>query len=126
MKVIFAVILLAVGFFPPIPQNEQSAMSQKAFYFKEWTYKNVRTHGSTDLRDAAQGKKLLMVVYFAPWCPNWKHDAPFVESLYKKYKDNGFGVIAVGEYDPAAAIKTNLDELKITFPAVYESEARTA
>jgi len=33
--------------------------------------------------------------------------------------------VAVGEYDPVAAMKTNLDALKITFPAVYESELRT-
>ena len=67
-----------------------------------------------------------MVVYFAPWCPNWKHDAPMVQELYDKYKANGLEVIAVGEYDPVAAMKTNLDDLKITFPAVYESDARAS
>jgi thiol-disulfide isomerase/thioredoxin len=67
-----------------------------------------------------------MVVYFAPWCPNWKHEAPFAQKLYEKYKADGFDVVGVGEYDTIEAMKTNLDQFKITFPVVYESDARDA
>ena len=66
-----------------------------------------------------------MVVYFAPWCHNWQHDAPMLEKLYEKYKDSGLEIVGVGEYDPVASMKSNLDSMKITFPAVYESENRT-
>lgn len=124
MKVIFAFILLASSF-SVFAQNEQSPMVEKTFDYKDWTYKNIRTDGSTNLRELTKGKKLVMVVYFAPWCPNWKHDAPLVQALYDKYRSSGLEVIAVGEYDPVAAMKTNLEELKITFPAVYESDLRT-
>ena len=48
-----------------------------------------------------------------------------LQRFYDKYKANGLGIIGVGEYDPIASMKTNLDALKITFPAVYESENRT-
>jgi hypothetical protein len=47
-----------------------------------------------------------------------------LERLYQKYKPYGFEIVAVGEYDPFATMKTNLDKLTITFPAVYESETR--
>jgi hypothetical protein len=49
-----------------------------------------------------------------------------LERLYQKYKPNGFEIVAVGEYDPVDTMKTNLDQLKITFPAVYETESRDA
>ena len=39
-----------------------------------------------------------MVVYFAPWCGNWRHEAPVAARLYEKYKDQGFEVIGVSEY----------------------------
>ena len=126
MKVIFALILLTLSFMPIFAQNEQSPMVEKAFDYKDWTYKNIRTDANTNLREFTNGKKLVMVVYFAPWCLNWKHDAPMVQELYDKYKANGLEVIAVGEYDPVAAMKTNLDDLKITFPAVFESDTRTS
>jgi thiol-disulfide isomerase/thioredoxin len=106
-------------------QNEQSPIVEKEISYKDWTYKSVQTGENVNLRDFTKGKKLTMVVYFAPWCPNWKHDAPMLEKLYEKYKAAGLGIIAVGEYDPVASMKTNLDTLKITFPAVYESENRT-
>jgi hypothetical protein len=48
-----------------------------------------------------------------------------LERFYEKYKTAGLEIIGVGEYDTMDAMKTNLDSLKITFPVVYESEART-
>ena len=67
-----------------------------------------------------------MVVYFAPWCPNWKLEAPIAQKLYEKYKANGLEVIGVGEYDTVEAMKTSLDTYKITFPVVYESDSKEA
>lgn len=99
-------------------------MVEKAFEYKDWTYKNIRTDGSTNLREFSKGKKLVMIVYFAPWCPNWKHDVEFVQGLYDKYKANGLEIVAVGEYDSVAAMKASLESFKVTFPAVYESEDR--
>jgi thiol-disulfide isomerase/thioredoxin len=43
--------------------------------------------------------------YFAPWCGNWKFEAPVVAKLYEKYKDQGFQVIGVSEYGPRADVK---------------------
>ena len=120
----FGIILLTVIF--AVGQNEQSPIVEKEIAYKDWTYKNVQTGEDINLREFTKGKKLVMVVYFAPWCGNWRHDAPMLEKLYEKYKGNGLGIIAVGEYDPIASMKTNLDSLKITFPAVYESEDRAA
>ena len=73
---IFLTVIFAFG------QNEQSPIVEKEISYKDWTYKNVQTGENVNLRDFTKGKKLTMVVYFAPWCPNWKHDAPMLEKLY--------------------------------------------
>jgi thiol-disulfide isomerase/thioredoxin len=122
MKSIFAIFFILLGFSLVAAQNEQAPIQEKAFEYKDWTYKNINTSDDVNLRRFADGKKLVMVVYYAPWCPNWKHDAPFVQRLYDKYKSSGFEVIAVGEYDKTDAMKKNLDSFKITFPSVAESE----
>ena len=62
MKGIFAVILLSLGFIQALAQNEQSPIVEKTFDYKDWTYRNIRTDGSTNLRDFTNGKKLVMVV----------------------------------------------------------------
>jgi len=119
---VLIILLFAAAMAPA--QNEQSPLVEKEFTYKNWKYKDARTSSEVDLRKLTEGRKLVMVVYFAPWCPNWKHDAPLVQRLYDKYRADGLEVVGVGEYDPVDAMKTNLDNLKITFPVVYESENR--
>lgn len=117
--------MILLGLVAAFAQNEQAPIVEKEIEYKDWTYKNVRTREDVNLRSFTKGKKLVMVVYFAPWCPNWKHDAPMLQRLYEKYHSAGLEIVAVGEYDPVESMKTNLDALKITFPAVYESLNRT-
>jgi thiol-disulfide isomerase/thioredoxin len=105
-------------------QNEQAPIIEREIAYKDWTLKSVRTGEDVNLREFTRGKKLVMVVYYAPWCGNWRFDAPMLKRFHEKYSSAGLGIIAVGEYDPLAVMKANLDELKIPFPAVYESESR--
>src|SRR5258708_21473448 len=125
MRSFFNIGIILFSVMLAFSQNEQSPIVEKEISYKNWTYRSVQTGEDVNLRDFTKGKKLTMVVYFAPWCGNWRHDAPMLEKLYEKYSAAGLGIIAVGEYDPVASMKTNLDALKITFPAVYESENRT-
>jgi len=126
MKTLLALAIMLFGLSFASAQTEQAPLLEKEIKYKDWTYKSVRDDKTVNLREFAANKKLVMVVYFAPWCPNWKHEAPFAQKLYEKYKTNGFDVIGVGEYDTVAAMKANLDQFKITFPVVYESDARDA
>lgn len=112
------------GFLAVSAQNEQAPIQEKEIKYKNWTYKNVADGKETNLRDLASGKKLVLVVYFAPWCPNWKHEAPFAQKLYEKYKANGLEIIGIGEYDTVEAMKNNLAFYRISFPVVYESESK--
>ena len=126
MKTLLALAIMLFGLTFASAQTEQAPVLEKDIKYKDWTYKSVRDNKSVNLREFTDKKKLVMVVYFAPWCPNWKHEAPFAQRLYEKYKANGFDVVGVGEYDTVDAMKTNLDQFKITFPVVYESDARDA
>ena len=127
MKTVLLFAILLLSFTHSSAQNEYAPVLEKEITYKDWTYKQVRDAGKElNLREAAKGKKLLMVVYFAPWCGNWKLEAPVAQKFYEKYKANGFEVIGVGEYDTVETMKASLDTFKITFPVVYESEARDA
>lgn len=105
-------------------QEEQAPITEKEIVYYDWTYKSIHSDLEQNLRNYTVGKKLVIVVYFAPWCHIWRHDGPMIQKLYDKYKDDGLGVIAVGLYDPVEAMKANLNTLKIRFPAVYESVDR--
>ena len=124
MKSLFAIAILLGAFTLGFAQNEQSPIVEKEISYKNWTYKDVRTNSEVSLRDLMKGKKLVVIVYFAPWCGNWRHDAPFLQKFYDKYKASGLEIVGVGEYDPVTSMKNNLDSMKITFPVVAESSDR--
>ena len=121
---LFAILLLSFSF--ANGQHEYAPLQEKEIKYKDWTYRQVRDGQDLNLSQAAKGKKLVMVVYFAPWCPNWKLQAPVAQKFYDKYKASGLEIIGVGEYDTVEAMRASLDSYKITFPVVYETEARDA
>ena len=124
MKFFAAAALTLICFTFAFAQNEQAPIVEKEINYKDWTYKSVTTDADTHLRDLVKGKKLVIVVYYAPWCPNWRHDAPMLQRFYEKYHTQGLEIVGVAEYDPTASMKNNLEFLKVTFPAVYESQDR--
>jgi peroxiredoxin len=127
MKTLLLFAVLLLSFIPAGAQHEYAPIQEKEIKYRDWTYKQVREGGKElNLREAAKGKKLVLIVYFAPWCPNWRLQAPVVQKFYEKYKANGFEVIGVGEYDTVEKMKASLDTYKITFPVVYESDSTAA
>lgn len=126
MRYISALILTIVFAGLAFAQTEQAPITEKPIVYKDWTLKNIKGGGETNLRSFAKGKKLVMVVYWAPWCPNWRHDLAFVQSLHDKYSASGLAVIGVGEYDPVDRMKNHLEQFTLTFPSVYESDSQNA
>jgi len=104
--------------------HEYSPLVEKTVNYKNWTYKNLKDDKQVDLRSLVQGKKLVMVIYFAPWCGNWKNEAPVAAKLYEKYKSQGFEVIGVSEYGARDDVKTFFGADGPPYPVVSESETR--
>src|SRR5215212_4182635 len=102
MKKLFALSILVFVFLPAIARaqagHEYSPIAEKTVNYKNWSLPNLKTDEAEDLRKLMAGKKLVMIVYFAPWCGNWKNEAPIAAKLYEKYKAQGFQVIGVSEY----------------------------
>ena len=104
--------------------HEYSPLVEKTVNYKNWTLNDLKTDKPVDLRAAVQGKKLVMVVYFAPWCANWRHEAPVAARLYEKYKNQGFEVIGVSEYGSRDEVRKFFGDAGAPYTVVSESEAR--
>ena len=105
-------------------QHEYSPLEEKTVNYKNWTLTGLTNDKPVDLRELVAGKKLVMVVYFAPWCGNWKFEAPIAAKLYEKYKDQGFTVIGVSEYGSRDDVKAFFGASGPPYPVVSESETR--
>jgi thiol-disulfide isomerase/thioredoxin len=127
MKKLFILSILALLISPTIAaaqNHEYSPLAEKTVNYENWELPNVITEKPEDLRKLMTGKKLVMIVYFAPWCGNWKFEAPIAAKLYEKYKAQGFQVIGVSEYASRADVRTYFGEAGPPYPVVVESESR--
>ena len=128
MKKLFALIVFALALAPAATYaqdgHEYSPLVEKTVNYKNWTLNDLKDNKPVDLRSLVTGKKLVMVVYFAPWCPNWRNEAPVAAKLYEKYKDQGFAVIGVSEYGTRDAVNTFFAPTGAPYPVVSESESR--
>ena len=104
--------------------HEYSPLVEKTVNYKNWSLPNLMTQEPEDLRKVMAGKKLVMIVYFAPWCGNWKNEAPIVTKLYEKYKAQGFQVIGISEYAPSTDTVNYFGATAPAFPVFVESESR--
>ncbi|MBA3240960.1 MAG: TlpA family protein disulfide reductase [Acidobacteria bacterium] len=112
---------------PSTAGHEYAPLIEQKINYKDWTFKSLKDGSPVNLREWVKGKKLVMVVYFAPWCGNWKMEAPVVARLLDKYRKHGFDVVAVNEYASADDARKYFDSQGgAPYTVVVESEGREA
>ena len=123
---LFIALMLTLAPLPARAQgnHEYSPMVEKTVNYKDWTLKSLKDGLPVNLRTLAQGKRLVLVVYFAPWCPNWRNEAPVAARLYEKYRAQGLDVVGVSEYGTVADVRTFFGAAGAPYTVVTESEAR--
>lgn len=70
---------------------------------------------------AALRGKVVVVDFWASWCAPCKEEMPVLESLYKRFKDQGLVVIGVSVDNEAANAKKFLSSVKVSFPVVHDA-----
>ncbi|MBA3513957.1 MAG: TlpA family protein disulfide reductase [Pyrinomonadaceae bacterium] len=125
---LFTFILLVIALVPSATHaqagHEYSPLEEKVVGYRNWILKDLKDDKPVDLRSLVQGKKLVMVVYFTPWCGNWKHEAPVTAKLSEKYKAYGFEVIGVSEYALREEVRAFFGPTGPPYTVVTESELR--
>jgi peroxiredoxin len=133
MRKILSLVLFLFAFMPIAPvaatvndAHEYAPIQEKKINYKDWTFKRMTTGEPVNLRAWAKGKKLVLVVYLAPWCNNWKLEAPVVQRLYEKYKAHGFDVIGVSNYGTERDQQIHFKDKTPPYTVVVESDTREA
>ena len=91
--------------------------------FYDFTYQTIEG-GPFDLRDYAQGKRVVIVEYLAGWCPNSNRNGHIVERLWTKYRERGLGLVGVAEYSDADELRIHIGRIGIDYPFVVETRKR--
>jgi peroxiredoxin len=63
--------------------------------------------------------KVVLVNFWATWCPPCRKEMPDLQALYDKYKDQGFVVLSISD-EEAAKVSPFISERKISYPVLLD------
>lgn len=63
--------------------------------------------------------KVVLVNFWATWCPPCRKEMPDLQALYDKYKDQGLVVLSISDED-AAKVTPFIAERKISYPVLLD------
>lgn len=117
---IFLSILLA-GIFSVHADNEYRIPSlDNPFAAPEFQLKseNGKTHSLKDYRG-----KLVILNFWASWCPPCRAEMPSMERAWKKIKDQNMVILAVNVGEDADTIFEFTGQYPVTFPLLMDSDS---
>lgn len=67
--------------------------------------------------------RVVLLNFWATWCPPCRLEMPTMEKAYRKYRDKGFEVVAVSvDAGPKSSVKSFLRELGLSFQVLLDPD----
>jgi thiol-disulfide isomerase/thioredoxin len=79
--------------------------------------------GGTASLSQSKGK-LVLLNFWATWCPPCRAEMPSIDSLWKKLKDKPFTVIAVSVGEEKATVEKFIAEQKYSYPIYLDPQSK--
>lgn len=111
-------ILLAVPAWavPPAPWEADELIGKPA---PDFTLKDLE--GATVSLKSLRGK-VVLVNFWATWCPPCRIEMPSMNGLYEKFKGKGLMILGVSSDQSEEQIRKFLEKTQVTFPILLDSE----
>lgn len=63
---------------------------------------------------------VVMLNFWATWCPPCRAEMPVIESAYQQYRSQGFIVLAVNNAERADQVSAFVSQFQLTFPVLLD------
>ncbi|MCL2704829.1 MAG: TlpA family protein disulfide reductase [Spirochaetaceae bacterium] len=70
--------------------------------------------------------KVIMLNFWATWCPPCRNEMPSMESLHKKMENSNFVMLAVNIQEKSSTVKEFIQKNKYSFPIILDEKGAAA
>ncbi|MDE2485246.1 MAG: TlpA family protein disulfide reductase, partial [candidate division NC10 bacterium] len=96
---------------------------EEGYLAPDFTLKTLE--GNTVRLSEFRGQKVVLINFWATWCPPCRVEMPAMQQIYSEYKAKGFEILAVNiESDAKQAISDFVKELRLTFPILLDPDMK--
>lgn len=74
---------------------------------------------------SALGGKVVLVNFWATWCPPCRKEMPDLDALYREFKDRGLVVLALSN-EPDATVRAYIEAHPVTYPILLDAGSRVS
>lgn len=64
--------------------------------------------------------EVVMLNFWATWCPPCRAEMPTIQDAYEQYHDEGFTVLAINNAEPISLVQPFRDAMRLEFPIVMD------
>lgn len=68
--------------------------------------------------------KLVVLNFWATWCPPCREEMPYFNDVYEQYKDQGLVIIGINLGESEVAVRAFLQRTGVTFPVIIDQRDR--
>lgn len=118
MRVVLLVsaLLVLLG----LPLDSYGQVARTGSRAPEFALKNIR--GSYVSITALRGK-VIVLNFWASWCPPCRNEMPELETLYIRYRGRGLEVLAVSTDTSESSLREYLSEHPLSFRVLYDKDS---
>ena len=102
------------------PPEAAASMAEPASDF------SLKTLGGEEITLSDLKGKPVVINFWASWCPPCRQEAPGLEAVYKKYREQGFTIIGIASGDNEKDVRAAVKEFGLTFPVGLSDETARA
>ncbi|WP_111641636.1 TlpA family protein disulfide reductase [Marinimicrobium alkaliphilum] len=95
------------------------ALSAHATEAPDFTLKSA---SGENLRLAEQRGQVVMINFWASWCPPCLQEMPLLDEIYQRYQPAGFNLLGINVEQDTAAAEALLEELGVSFPILFDPD----
>lgn len=82
--------------------------------------------GQSSFRLADYRGQVVVINFWASWCPPCREEAPILEQTWRKYRDQGVVFLGLDIWDTEEDARAYMDEFDITYPNAVDQRGRIA